>query len=105
MITVVNKRVYRGEGVYVGRPTPLGNPYTHLRSGSLAEYRVVSRQQAILAYRPWLREQISRPGPVRDELIRLLRIYRETHHLVLVCWCHPLPCHADILRDVLSGAG
>jgi len=27
MISIVNKRVYRGKGVYIGRPSLLGNPF------------------------------------------------------------------------------
>ena len=27
MIRIVNRRTYRGEGIYIGRPSLLGNPY------------------------------------------------------------------------------
>jgi hypothetical protein len=27
MITIENKKTYRGEGIYIGRPSLLGNPF------------------------------------------------------------------------------
>jgi hypothetical protein len=45
MITIVNKHHGRS-GVYVGRPTVLGNPYT---------LQVYTRTDAIARYRLWLR--------------------------------------------------
>lgn len=51
--------------VYVGRPTPLGNPFQHGRDGSRAE--VIAR------YRHWLWAQLQEPGSAqRQELQRLL---------------------------------
>ena len=47
MITIVNKH-HDSSGVYVGRPTVLGNPYT------LEAY---TRTYAIARYRIWLRQQ------------------------------------------------
>lgn len=39
--------------------------------------------------------------PHRDELLaRLLRAVRATG-LPLGCWCHPQPCHADVLTELL----
>jgi hypothetical protein len=40
--------------IYIGRPSKWGNPYSHL-SGTLAEYKVSSREEAIenLGERYW----------------------------------------------------
>jgi len=27
----------------------------------------------------------------------------EDRQLVLLCWCHPLPCHADTYAEILNG--
>jgi hypothetical protein len=62
MITIVNK--YHGSsGVYVGRPTVLGNPYT------LEAY---TRTDAIARYRIWLRQQWQRHGEVHAALLQRL---------------------------------
>ena len=81
MNRVLNKRnLSRAEAergvyaVYVGRPSPWGNPFVIGRDGT--------REQVIERYRlevlPYLDLQ---PLVGRD----------------LVCWCSPLPCHADVL--------
>ena len=100
MIEVANKKTHRGEGIYIGRPSPLGNPFTH-RPGTLAEVVVGSRDEAVDRYRDWLRKQWQAGGPARAELLRLARIYKDTGQLTLVCWCHPERCHGDVLAEVI----
>jgi predicted RNA-binding Zn-ribbon protein involved in translation (DUF1610 family) len=67
--------------VYIGRPSPWGNPFIMGRDGTRAE--------VIAKYRAWIAEQ-------PDLLMRL-------HELIgkdLVCWCAPLPCHGDVLAEL-----
>ncbi len=79
--------------VYVGRPSPLGNPYALGRDGS--------REQVIALYRRWLWGQLQLPGsPQECELRRLLALAR-SGELELLCWCAPLPCHAEVVRSAL----
>lgn len=101
MVKVVSKRSYDGPGVYVGRPSPLGNPFSH-REGTLAAVRTNSREESIARYRDWLRDQWRKKTPARAELERLARIYRQTGELTLVCWCAPLTCHADVIADAVQ---
>ena len=37
-----NKKTWKGGGHWVGRPSPLGNPYSHV-CGTLAEFKVATR--------------------------------------------------------------
>jgi hypothetical protein len=85
----------RGDrGEYVGRPSPLGNPYVIGRDGD--------RATVIARYRQWLRDCIIAGDPrVSRELERLARLARERGQLTLVCWCAPQPCHADVIREFL----
>lgn len=80
--------------VYIGRPSPLGNPFILGRDGGRAE--VIAR------YRTWLQEQLAvGPGnPVHTALQRLLAA-AERRPLRLVCWCAPLPCHGDVIAELL----
>lgn len=88
--TVGNKRQpVTSNDVYVGRPTKFGNPFSHL-PGTLAIHRVATRAEAIEAYERWLRR-----NPV---LVAAAK--RELKGRRLVCWCYPLPCHADVLARV-----
>ena len=79
--------------VYVGRPSPLGNPYALGRDGN--------REQVIAQYRRWLWAQLQSPGsPQERELMRLLAQARSGEQ-ELLCWCAPLPCHAEVVRSEL----
>lgn len=74
--------------VYVGRPGPWGNRYSHL-PGTLAEFRVATREEAIAAHERWLWEQMQDSGFAVD----LAALAGKT----LGCWCAPKPCHAGTL--------
>lgn len=39
--------------IYIGRPSKWGNPFSH-KPGTLATYKVETRQQAIAAYKQWI---------------------------------------------------
>ena len=87
------------EGVYIGRKmpgrdaSPLGNPFrvgSHEAPGATLD-----------RYLAWLRRQYADQGDVYDEMHRLLDLARSGEEVVLVCWCHPLPCHGDVVRDAL----
>lgn len=99
-ITVKNKKTYKGEGVYIGRPSLLGNPFTH-KEGTTAQVVVPSREEAVEQYRVWLREQWAKGGKVKDELIRLAGVYKRTGELTLVCWCAPEACHGHVLAEII----
>lgn len=88
-------------GEYVGRPSPLGNPFSHT-DGTLAQYRVATREEAVAKYADWLHARIMEGNrAVTRELERLGKLAEERGELTLVCWCAPLPCHADVIREVL----
>jgi len=69
--------------LYIGRPSKWGNPYSH-KKGTLAEFLVESREEAVAKYEAYAREHLW------DSL-------GELNGHVLGCWCHPLLCHGDIL--------
>ena len=48
-ITVRNKKTYKGTGIYIGRPSVFGNPYSHL-DGTLAIYKTDSLEESIRKY-------------------------------------------------------
>jgi len=97
MIRIENRKTYRGDGVYIGRPSLLGNPFRIGEHGT--------RDEVIAQYRVWLWRQIKRRGDVYLELQRLAAIARRGD-LVLICWCkrhgyHDVPCHGDILKSAV----
>lgn len=64
--------------VYVGRPSKWGNPFIIGKDGT--------REEVIEKYKDWFIHQ--------RELVDCLHELRDKD---LVCWCAPLPCHADFL--------
>ncbi len=84
MPRVLNKRVHGipKDAVYVGRPSPWGNPYSHME-GTLAKFKVASRDEAVDAYE-------RDPGAKK-------RLQKALRGKDLVCWCAPQRCHADML--------
>ena len=80
------------DAVYVGRPTKWGNPFTHIPSGTLAQFQVRNRDEAVDRYETWLLAQPALVEAAKHEL-------RGKH---LVCWCAPQRCHADVLMRVAN---
>lgn len=78
--------------IYVGRPGPYGNPYTHL-ARSAAQYKCATREEAIERYEAWL---LAQPALVA-------RVKRELRAKVLGCWCWPKACHGDVLARIANG--
>lgn len=83
----VNSEPY---GVYIGRPSIWGNPYSH-KEGTLAIYKTKTRKESIEKYKEYLLNN--------EELLKRLP---ELKGKVLGCHCKPLPCHGDILVDLLE---
>jgi len=82
MTRVVNCR-YESYDVYIGRPSKWGNPFVVGRDGT--------REVVIEKYRKWL---LGQP-----------KLLSQLHGLKgkrLGCWCSPLPCHGDVLVEMLN---
>lgn len=77
--------------VYIGRPGPWGNPFSHLDQ-SLATFKAETRDDAVVKYRGWLLSQPDLVAKAKAEL----------KGKVLGCWCAPLQCHGDVLAEVAN---
>jgi len=76
--------------IYIGRPSQFGNPYSHL-SGTLAEFKVDTREEAIEKYREYI---LGRP-----DLLALLPTLKGKR---LGCFCRPQRCHGDVLIELID---
>lgn len=84
--------VYVGRRVNAWPESPLGNPYRVGRDGT--------REECVAKFSAWLNEQLAEAGsPAALELARLRAVWLEHGALVLLCWCAPLSCHAEVIRD------
>src|SRR5437870_4928570 len=96
MITVGNKK-HGASGIYVGRPSPLGNPF--------AMQGEAERAAVIRAYEDWLAEQLlDLSSRASREIHRLAGLARK-QDLCLVCFCAPKACHADIIKRTIEAIG
>lgn len=78
--------------IYIGRPSIWGNPFTHIKDRKTkAEFLVETREDAVIAYEKWIRNN----PPLLGKLIEL-------KGKTLGCWCKPKSCHGDILIKLIK---
>lgn len=99
MIEVKNKKTYKGKGVYIGRPSVLGNPFSHINTKSTI--KVESREKAVSEYKEFIHKHIHKVNPISVALTDLLQEYLLTRSLTLICWCDPEACHGHVIRDLI----
>lgn len=78
--TVVNCRTREPYDIYIGRPSKWGNPFVIGRDGSREEVLRKFRSYAIRRF-------------TTEDFLELLGQR-------LGCFCHPLPCHGDVLAEL-----
>jgi hypothetical protein len=78
--------------VYIGRPSKWGNPYSH-KTGTKAKYKTDTRDEAIEKYRDYI---------LYGDGKHLLKDLHELKGKTLGCWCSPLPCHGNILSQLID---
>jgi len=80
--------------VYIGRPSKWGNPYTMIKDKpTKAKYIVDTREEALEKYREYI---------TKGEGQHLLNNLHELKGKKLGCWCKPLSCHGDILKELVD---
>lgn len=97
--------VNRHAGVYVGRPSVLGNPYSH-KPKTLAHFRVSCVREAIRCYAVWL-DSLPKDAPQWVEIAKLASQFKRDGSLTLTCWCcsqmvewapdRRVDCHAGVV--------
>ena len=84
------------DGIYIGRGTPLGNPYHIGKDGNRAE--------VIEKYRQYLIKKIQNKDPIILKALNEIKEYEKDFYVAtLLCHCRPLACHGDIIKEILDG--
>ena len=96
VILIKNKKRYNGAGVYVGRPSSLGNPFSIGIDGG--------RDEVIAKYQVWLEERLDHDCAATRMFIELFDQLCADNTLTLICWCAPKNCHAKVIADMLLQA-
>ena len=68
----------------------LGNPYTTKHG---------TRENAVAIYRQWLPARLKGDTPQARVLQALVERAKTGEQLALICWCAPLACHADVIKE------
>jgi hypothetical protein len=91
IVKILNKKtdtIIKG-AVNVARPSLFGNPFKIGPHGS--------RGQVLVQYKTYFENRVKSDPTFREQLRKIMNA------TALVCYCAPLPCHADILKDYLMG--
>lgn len=88
---VINIKKDDNYDVFIGRPSKWGNPYTHLKGKTKAEFVVETREEAIENYRGYI---------LNDPV--LMASLPDLKDKIIGCFCKPLSCHGDILADLVE---
>lgn len=78
--------------IYIGRPTPFGNPFSDKPSKIQSTQYVDSRSSTIELYKAYLEQNTA--------IAKLAR--KQLRGKDLACWCSPLPCHGEILMAIAN---
>jgi predicted glycoside hydrolase/deacetylase ChbG (UPF0249 family) len=85
--------VYVGCALMFMVGNPLGNPYHGLAKDN---------REAVLMYSDWLSDRLNNPDSAQSqEMQRLRGLLAEHEKMTLQCWCYPLRCHAEVIREYL----
>lgn len=93
MIRVVHRNNFSGDGVYIGRPAKLGNPFIIGKDGS--------REEVMAKYRVWFIVQYYADEEFYTIIHKLAKRAKEGE-LIFICWCAPEPCHGDIIQEFIQ---
>ena len=79
---------------YIGRGSPLGNPFVISIHGN--------RMEVCQKYKTWFYREIRIEEPIlMTELQRLLKILIEKKTITLGCFCSPKQCHGETVKEYL----
>ncbi len=105
MIRVVNKYKTKPSenDFYIGRGSPLGNPYTHLEvSATKASYKCETREESLERYHYYLLDNIEDKNPSICNALNQIFLLAQKGDVNLVCFCHPQSCHGDIIKEIIE---
>jgi Domain of unknown function (DUF4326) len=109
-VEVINGKTHGFLGrnkIYIGRK----NKAYHLKESVLHNQFTIGRDgdrsSVIAKYQEWLKTEVKRglagqESPVFNELVRITNLVRQGESIQLCCWCHPQPCHGDVIKTCIE---
>ena len=106
MIYVYNRKVETHNGpnnFYIGRGSVLGNPYTYITDKKTkAIYKAIDRDDAIEKYSHYFDLMYGSNLAFTNMVDALYEMYKSGMDVYLECYCAPLRCHGDIIKEKLE---
>ncbi|RPA82174.1 hypothetical protein BJ508DRAFT_414241 [Ascobolus immersus RN42] len=75
--------------IYIGRPSPLGNPFPL--------HQEAQRAEVVEKYDAYLKKAYGENAALREELHRIAGKVKAGESVAVQCWCSPLKCHGDVV--------
>lgn len=91
-----NFPIYRGGSI-------LGNPYTDKPlDKTMAVFKAKTREEAIEKYSSYFDVQYGHNLAFTKAIDEIYELYKNGETVYLECYCHPLPCHGDVIVEKLQ---
>lgn len=106
MISIINintdKTTYPNY-YYIGRPSILSNPYTHLDvEKTLALFQCSDREETIEKYSEYFDIMYGHNKEFTDIVDEIFEKYKNGEEIYLGCFCKPKTCHGDVIKKKLE---
>jgi len=108
VINLKHEPPHQRDGIYfyIGRDrygNILGNPFTSIKTNhNLALYVCNSREESIEKYREYFHTEIQTNQELRSKILEIYRLYEQGETIYLGCFCKPLSCHGDIIKEFIE---
>ncbi len=102
MIKIINLATTKTDKyIYIGRYNKSINANKSLLANPYKINSLNSRESVLQKYKEWLFKNIEMKTQVYDYLCYLQKLSK-TQDIVLGCWCKPLDCHGDIIKEIIE---
>lgn len=105
MIYIYNRRTetHNKNDFYIGRGSVLGNPYSHIKDRKTkAIYEAKDRDDAIDKYSHYFDLMYGSNKAFTQAIDEIFEVYKSGDDVFLGCFCHPLRCHGDVIKEKLE---
>ena len=93
----------RPNNFYIGRPSILGNPFSH--NGVRSCFKTLTfktREEAITAYEKYFDKMYGSDEEFTKAFDEIYEHYKNGEDIYLQCFCKPNACHGDVIADKLQ---
>ena len=88
---------------YIGRPSPLGNPFSH--NGVKSVFKTLTfktREESIEAYEKYFDKMYGVDEELTKAFDEIYEHYKNGEDIYLQCFCKPNCCHGDVIANKLQ---